>query len=93
MKGSSIGQYAYGTSKAAFIQLTRMLATTFAEAKVRVNSIAPGIFPSEMTAGSSNENQKSELKMNFSIPAGSLPECKSRTSDLTNLMFYRTSRK
>jgi NAD(P)-dependent dehydrogenase (short-subunit alcohol dehydrogenase family) len=70
MKGSSNGQFAYATSKAGFIHLTRMMATTFAEAKVRVNSIAPGIFPSEMTAGNSNEHQKSELDMEASNPAG-----------------------
>ena len=38
-----------------------MMATTFADAKIRVNCIAPGIFPSEMTAGSSGEDQKSKL--------------------------------
>ena len=70
MKGSSGGQFAYASSKAAFIHLTRMMATTFAEAKIRVNSIAPGIFPSEMTAGSSDEDQKSRLDMNMSNPAG-----------------------
>ncbi|KAH8148516.1 uncharacterized protein LAJ45_07619 [Morchella importuna] len=70
LKGSSSGQFAYATSKAGFIHLTRMLGTTFAECKVRVNSIAPGIFPSEMTADSSDENQKSELKgMGKSLPA------------------------
>lgn len=53
----------YNASKAATIHLTRMLANEIANnnIKIRVNSIAPGVFPSEMTAGSSKENQKSEL--------------------------------
>ncbi|KAI9843232.1 MAG: hypothetical protein M1837_006521 [Sclerophora amabilis] len=42
IKGSSYGQFAYATSKAGFIHLTRMMATTFTETKIRVNSIAPG---------------------------------------------------
>ncbi|SLM40744.1 short chain dehydrogenase reductase [Lasallia pustulata] len=70
MKGSSSGQFAYATSKAGFIHLTRMMASTFAEAKIRVNCIAPGIFPSEMTAGSSGDDQKSSLDMEMSNPAG-----------------------
>ncbi|KAI9656937.1 MAG: hypothetical protein M1831_004485 [Alyxoria varia] len=70
MKGSSGGQFSYAASKAAFTHLTRILATTFAETKVRVNCIAPGIFPSEMTAGSSDENQKSHLDPRSYNPAG-----------------------
>lgn len=70
MKGSSNGQFAYASSKAAILHLTRMMATTFAEAKIRVNSIAPGVFPSEMTAGESDEHQKSELDSEASSPAG-----------------------
>lgn len=58
-----------------FIHLTRMMATTFAEAKIRVNCIAPGIFPSEMTAGSSGEDQKSKLDMELSNPAGQSSLC------------------
>ncbi|KAI9681231.1 MAG: hypothetical protein M1817_002513 [Caeruleum heppii] len=70
MKGSSSGQFAYATSKAGFLHLTRMMATTFAEAKIRVNCIAPGVFPSEMTAGGSGEDNKSELGSGMSNPAG-----------------------
>jgi NAD(P)-dependent dehydrogenase (short-subunit alcohol dehydrogenase family) len=70
MKGSSGGQFAYATFKAAFIHLTRMMATTFVEAKIRVNSIAPGVFPSEMTAGESDEHQKSDLGSDASNPSG-----------------------
>ncbi|KAK0510833.1 hypothetical protein JMJ35_006385 [Cladonia borealis] len=69
MKGTSSGQFAYATSKAGFIHLTRMMATTFVDARIRVNCIAPGIFPSEMTAGSSGEDQKSKLDMEMSNPA------------------------
>ncbi|KAL9100898.1 MAG: hypothetical protein Q9163_003790 [Psora crenata] len=70
MKGSSSGQFAYAASKAAFIHLTRMLATTLTSAKIRVNCIAPGLFPSEMTAGPSGEDQKSKLDIPMSNPAG-----------------------
>ncbi|KAF2172461.1 hypothetical protein M409DRAFT_63140 [Zasmidium cellare ATCC 36951] len=70
MKGSSNGQPSYASSKAAFTHLSRMLATTFKDVKVRVNVIAPGVFPSEMTAGSSDDKNKSELDMRSYNPAG-----------------------
>lgn len=56
--------FGYNASKAASIHLTKMLANEIAEngIKVRVNSIAPGVYPSEMTAGGeSDENQKSQI--------------------------------
>ncbi|KAF1917772.1 hypothetical protein BDU57DRAFT_445132 [Ampelomyces quisqualis] len=70
MKGSSNGQFAYASSKAAGTHLSRMLATTFAGTKVRVNTIAPGVFPSEMTTGSSDEDNKSVIDSKMSNPAG-----------------------
>ncbi|KAK4963265.1 hypothetical protein LTR10_000893 [Elasticomyces elasticus] len=64
----------YNASKAGTIHLTRMLANELAqnEIKIRVNSIAPGVFPSEMTAGESGANQKSEIpkdKFEGKVPA------------------------
>ncbi|QDS69211.1 hypothetical protein FKW77_000669 [Venturia effusa] len=65
----------YNASKAATIHLTRMLAHEIANngLKIRVNSIAPGVFPSEMTAGDSKANQKSFIpkdKYADKVPAG-----------------------
>lgn len=70
MKGSSGGQFAYASSKAAATHLSRMLATTFVGTKVRVNTIAPGLFPSEMTTGGSDGDNKSEIKSKIWNPAG-----------------------
>ncbi|KAI0430291.1 hypothetical protein F5Y09DRAFT_308081 [Xylaria sp. FL1042] len=61
---SSQHHFQYNASKAAANHLTRMLATELAaenRIRVRVNAIAPGVFPSEMTAGESRGDQKSEL--------------------------------
>ncbi|KAF2178699.1 short-chain dehydrogenase [Zopfia rhizophila CBS 207.26] len=59
----SQGHFSYNTSKGAQVHLNKLLATEIAKAgfKVRVNSIAPGVFPSEMTTGGSKDNQKSEM--------------------------------
>lgn len=69
MKGSSGGQFAYAASKAAFTHLSRMLATTFKDCKVRCNVIAPGVFPSEMTTNDSGEDNKSTLDQKLGNPA------------------------
>ena len=49
-------------SKGATIHLTRLRASEVTNngLKARINSIAPGVYPSEMTAGESGDNQKSE---------------------------------
>lgn len=70
MKGSSSGQFAYASSKAAATHLSKMLATTFYKTKVRVNVIAPGVFPSEMTTGESDGDNKSVMDKEMSNPAG-----------------------
>lgn len=57
-------------SKAAFKQQAYHLATHLKGTGIRVNQIAPGVFPSEMTAGDSDEKQKSELISKIGNTAG-----------------------
>jgi len=68
--------FSYNASKAAAAHLTRMMASEITSAnrlKIRINSIAPGVFPSEMTAEESDEFQKSHIpaeKYKDKVPAG-----------------------
>ena len=48
---NKLGTYSYGPSKAAVHHLTRTLASHLAERHITANAIAPGPFPSKMTAG------------------------------------------
>lgn len=52
---SGIETYSYAASKAAVLHLTRMMAKNLAGRHVAVNAIAPGYFPSKMTAGIAEE--------------------------------------
>ncbi|KAI0020696.1 hypothetical protein F4780DRAFT_360612 [Xylariomycetidae sp. FL0641] len=65
---------AYNASKGAAIHVTRMLANEIAQngLRVRVNSLAPGVFPSEMTTSESGADQKSHIpkdKFEGKVPA------------------------
>ncbi|KAF2116522.1 hypothetical protein BDV96DRAFT_491133 [Lophiotrema nucula] len=59
----SQGHFSYNSSKAATVHLNKMLAAEIQKSglKIRINSIAPGVFPSEMTTQESKDNQKSEM--------------------------------
>ena len=48
---SRLGTYSYGPSKAAIHHLTRTFASHLASRNITANAIAPGPFPSKMTAG------------------------------------------
>jgi NAD(P)-dependent dehydrogenase (short-subunit alcohol dehydrogenase family) len=57
----SQGHFAYNAAKGGTVHLTKLMSAEFMKVRVRVNSIAPGYFPSEMTAKESGEDQKSHL--------------------------------
>lgn len=59
----SQGHYSYNASKGAAIHVNKMLSSEIAKVglKIRVNAIAPGVFPSEMTTQESGEDQKSSM--------------------------------
>lgn len=70
-KTHSHGQFAYSSTKAAFMHLTKEWAHTFLPLRIRVNCIAPGVFPHLMPEGGLDENQKARLeKVGHEIPAG-----------------------
>ncbi|KAI7775653.1 short chain dehydrogenase reductase family [Diaporthe eres] len=55
------GHFSYNAAKGATVHLSKLMSAEFQQTGIRVNSIAPGYFPSEMTAKSSDNRQKSEL--------------------------------
>lgn len=72
-KESQNGQFSYNASKAACISLTEQLAVDLKrpDLEIRVNTLAPGYFPSEMTpidkeAGS----EKEHFRTKWGIPFG-----------------------
>ena len=52
---NKMGTYSYGPSKAAIHHLTRTFASHLADRHITANAIAPGPFPSKMTAGIAKE--------------------------------------
>jgi len=63
--------YAYSASKAAVHHVTRFLAAELAPRQIAVNAIAPGPFPSRMTAFFTGAPEKSE-KVSAAVPLGRL---------------------
>lgn len=55
------GHFSYNAAKGATVHLTKMMSAEFQQTGIRVNSVAPGYFPSEMTTQTSGHDQKSEL--------------------------------
>ncbi|KAK5171238.1 uncharacterized protein LTR77_004382 [Saxophila tyrrhenica] len=69
------GHFSYNAAKAATVHLTKLMSKEFQRAWIRVNSIAPGYFPSEMTDKNkgSDEKQKSEFPQEKIESTGHVP--------------------
>jgi len=50
VSSESLSSYSYGPSKAAVMQLAKILAKDLAKDKILVNTIGPGVFESKMTS-------------------------------------------
>lgn len=57
----SQGHFAYNAAKGATVHLSKLMSAEFEKAEVRVNSIAPGYFPSEMTMKESDDSNKTHM--------------------------------
>lgn len=67
------GHFSYNAAKGATVHLSKLMSAEFQQTGIRVNSIAPGYFPSEMTAKSSDDRQKSHLPPEKVAEKGHVP--------------------
>jgi len=81
VSSESISSYSYGPSKAAIAQLGKILSRDLASENILVNTIAPGVFPSRMTA---HFDLEALAKV---IPVGRV----GRATDIAGLVIYLCS--
>ena len=84
--------FSYNTSKAAASHLTKMLSYEISKAglKIRINQIAPGVFPSEMTSSNTDDKQKSHLHK--AMMDGIVPAARpGHDRDMANAVIFVTT--
>merc|ERR1711939_261724 len=85
--------FAYNASKGAANHLQRLMATEFAHTGVRINSIAPGVFPSEMTGSGSDDKNKTSLEGQFDPSSIKCPAGRAGTEeDMAGVVLMLASR-
>ncbi|KAH0591905.1 hypothetical protein MHUMG1_10350 [Metarhizium humberi] len=80
--------FAYGPSKAAAGHLAKQLATVLAPYKIRINTIAPGFFPSEMTQNLPFMNGGGGSSQAANIPLGRM----GNEEDIAGAILFLASR-
>lgn len=83
----NIHAYSYAASKAALHQVTRVLAGELAQKNITVNAIAPGWFPTKMSAFIMNDNNLSR-EMLATIPLNRFGE----PEDIAGLALFLATR-
>ena len=58
---AAVNNPAYSASKAGLVQLTRALAKKWGPSGVRVNTVAPGMVPTKMTANQSSPEHEAQF--------------------------------
>ena len=81
------GAYSYAASKAAVLHLTKILARELAGYYITVNALAPGPFPSKMTAFAIGDAAGRE-KVGRTVPLGRV----GRAEDIAAAMLYLCGR-
>ncbi|KAE9378045.1 short chain dehydrogenase/reductase-like protein family [Stipitochalara longipes BDJ] len=88
------GHFGYNAAKGATVHLSKLMSYEFKKAGIRVNSIAPGYFPSEMTTKESDVNQKSKLPEEKIKEKGHVPAQRSGSDEeMAQVVIFLTKNK
>ncbi|EUC39953.1 hypothetical protein COCMIDRAFT_31009 [Bipolaris oryzae ATCC 44560] len=84
--------FSYNPSKAAATHLAKMFATNFAQWGIRSNVIAPGVYPSEISAGTNTMDEKNRNQLPPKISPAEIPlERFGGEQDMASAILYLAS--